>query len=488
MATLKGAVMINQGVQSAAVCLDLNANMACDSGEPSTVSAADGSYTLSYDTAVVTAAQVAAAPFVARVSTAAVDAAKPTVPAVSKEIVLTAPAGKGTQINPLTTVVQAGVTGGLTLAQSQAAVAVQFGVTEGELFDYQAAPALAEPYADNARTAAVFTAQALQDGVKPSVVDLAAPATASERGQIAGLTYTLSDTYSLRLFNTPSTSGGMSVVSDTRSAKTYGTATAAANLYTNAYLTSAGWKTCGTTFLSARGTPSRSNYCDGGVPSLNYVVSSTSVASQNMGTVARNMAAAGSSSLGGDTRYFDAYTFGDGAAWESRKGINLGQPIWVNNINSSNEVFASTTYAGVEDLIAKFGKTTANPNTGSGLLWLGFTQNTNTWLMGAFSGVAAGSVQYYACAINVQATAVTSCTAANVGSYTIQTRNGVKVAVFSGQPDPVASVNYTVGYADYTAGGAARVRITNPTYAATTTASQRLNRTGSEQMLKALGL
>ena len=487
MATLTGFVMINKGIQNAAVCLDLNANKACDSGEPATVSAADGSYTLNYDPAVVAAAQLAAAPFVARVTTSTVDAATPTVPAVSSDIVLTAPAGKGAQINPLTTLVQAGVAGGLTLAQSQASAAIQIAVTEAELYDYQSAPALSEPYADNARTAAVLTAQALQDGATLLVVDKDAPATPAARGQIASLTYTLADTYNLRLFNTLSKSDGMGVVSDTRSGKTNGISSTSAALYNTAYLTPTGWKTCGTSFLSGRGVPNRSNYCDGGLPSLNYVVSSKSVSGQGMGAVARDMIAAGSSSLGGDTRYFDAYTFTEGANWESRKGTELGQVIFVNNINSTSEVFPSTTYAGVEDAISKLSRTTANLSTGAGMLWLGNTQNTNTWLMGSFSSDA-GKVQYYACSTNVAATAITSCTVKNVGTYSIQTRNGVKVAMFAGQPDPVASISYTVGYADYSNGGMARVRIRIPTYAQTATASQRLNGSGSEQLLKALGL
>ncbi|MEW6253780.1 MAG: hypothetical protein AB1716_24300, partial [Planctomycetota bacterium] len=64
--TLTGRVTVNGPVRNVAVCLDLNANAACDAGEP--VSAAtgdDGVYTVTVDTAKVGADQVAAASLIA---------------------------------------------------------------------------------------------------------------------------------------------------------------------------------------------------------------------------------------------------------------------------------------------------------------------------------------------------------------------------------------------------------------------------------------
>lgn len=65
-ATLTGAVMVDQAVRNAVVCMDLNANNVCDANEPASARTGDdGAYSLTYDTAAVTAAQVAAASLIA---------------------------------------------------------------------------------------------------------------------------------------------------------------------------------------------------------------------------------------------------------------------------------------------------------------------------------------------------------------------------------------------------------------------------------------
>ena len=64
--TLSGTVVVDQAIQNAVVCLDLNANGACDATEPASAkTSASGDYSLSYDPAVVTAGQAAAASLIA---------------------------------------------------------------------------------------------------------------------------------------------------------------------------------------------------------------------------------------------------------------------------------------------------------------------------------------------------------------------------------------------------------------------------------------
>lgn len=86
-------------IQGATVCLDINGNGACDSGEPSATSDSAGSYTLSG----VAAADAASAPVIAVVPSTAIDSDAPGV-AVGSNFILSAPAGKSV-ITPLTTLV-----------------------------------------------------------------------------------------------------------------------------------------------------------------------------------------------------------------------------------------------------------------------------------------------------------------------------------------------------------------------------------------------
>ena len=49
-ATLTGTVAVDQAIQNAVVCMDLNANNLCDTGEPvSAKTGANGAYSLTYD-------------------------------------------------------------------------------------------------------------------------------------------------------------------------------------------------------------------------------------------------------------------------------------------------------------------------------------------------------------------------------------------------------------------------------------------------------
>ena len=119
--TLTGSVVVDQAVQNAVVCMDLNANSVCDTGEPvSAKTGATGAYSLTYDAATITPAQVAAASLIAPMAPGApadanttIDAAEPGVALTAKAYVLKQVPGKSGQINPLTTLVAAGIQAGL---------------------------------------------------------------------------------------------------------------------------------------------------------------------------------------------------------------------------------------------------------------------------------------------------------------------------------------------------------------------------------------
>ena len=89
MVTLSGTVAGNQAIRNAVVCLDLNANAACDADEPAAArTGADGAYSLSYDSAKVTAAQAAAASLIAAMVPGAATDAATTIDAAEPDPIL----------------------------------------------------------------------------------------------------------------------------------------------------------------------------------------------------------------------------------------------------------------------------------------------------------------------------------------------------------------------------------------------------------------
>ena len=145
--TLSGEVARIGPLQNVVVCLDLNANDACDDGEPtSAATGADGRYSLTYDPSAVPGA--ASARLIALVktgdpaaATTAIDSATPAVAATDADYVMHRPAGSGGAINPLTTLVQAGVAAGMTDAAARANVALQLAIDATKIDAYQDDPA-----------------------------------------------------------------------------------------------------------------------------------------------------------------------------------------------------------------------------------------------------------------------------------------------------------------------------------------------------------
>jgi len=177
--TLQGQVARNAALKDATVCLDLNGNDDCDAGEPASASTgADGRYSLT-----ATPAQAAASRLIAVVkANVTIDANKPGQPVTSaSDYVLKRPAGRAGGINPLTTLVQAGVAAGMTEAQARSNVASQLGIAEGKIDNYQDDPAADDTQvADTARWIAAFTSVALREGVPLEVANPAVADAGSE--------------------------------------------------------------------------------------------------------------------------------------------------------------------------------------------------------------------------------------------------------------------------------------------------------------------
>lgn len=114
--------VVDGAIQNAVVCLDRNANGACDAGEPFGKTNADGNVTLE-----VPAADAGKYPIVAIVGTDAID--KDNGP-VTVPYTMKAPADAPALVSPLTTLVQAHVeTTNTTTAEAKLSVADQLGVS-----------------------------------------------------------------------------------------------------------------------------------------------------------------------------------------------------------------------------------------------------------------------------------------------------------------------------------------------------------------------
>ncbi len=118
----------------ARVCLDLNSNNACDDGEPSTVSASGGAFTLEG----VTQEQLESSPIVVEIIVGeTVDEDEPGV-AISKTYTLSAPAGSAF-VSPLTTMVQNEIKEkGMSPDEAKASIKARLGTDVDPSADYVA--------------------------------------------------------------------------------------------------------------------------------------------------------------------------------------------------------------------------------------------------------------------------------------------------------------------------------------------------------------
>ncbi|WP_372871979.1 hypothetical protein [Shewanella sp.] len=116
----------------AKVCLDLNENKMCDTGEPSATTGAGGSFTITD----ATQEQLESFPLLVEVTAGTVD--EDTGEAITKGYTLTAPVGY-TFVSPLTTMVQGTVEQGSSEEEAQAAIKALLGTAMDLTQDYVAA-------------------------------------------------------------------------------------------------------------------------------------------------------------------------------------------------------------------------------------------------------------------------------------------------------------------------------------------------------------
>ena len=460
--TLTGAVMSDQAIRNAVVCLDLNGNSRCDADEPASArTGADGIYSLTYDPVKVTAAQVAAASLIAPMvpgtptdAATTIDAADLSAGNTAKPYVLRQVPGKNGQINPLTTLVSAGIAAGMTEAAARGNVAVQLAIADARIDNYQDDPLFnqAQPL-DNARLMAKATASALEAGAVLQVGDQAA-ATVAAAGDLASLSFTDAENLVFRTFDAQAKPAGImgALTKDARAGKTAGSATAAAVLYNQAYLTPNGWLRCdgSVNLVGTRGTPSRTVFCNA-LPSVGYTVSSdiagqtmTSVISAMQSDPASNTINSNVSSTGLLAALGTAIFPAD-SRLHVRTTLNVGQPTFINSISGDARPESETT---LEEMILARTANAVNLATGAGSLGLGQSSSSARNLRVAFTGITsptAGTVQFYDCDLSAQ-NVPSNCAPGATGTYAISTTNGVRTMRFAGYAETI--MNHTRGFAE----------------------------------------
>ncbi|TSD56409.1 hypothetical protein FFI97_019445 [Variovorax sp. KBS0712] len=486
--TVSGKVMVLGPVSGALVCVDRNRSGTCDEGEP--VAAAktgeDGAYSFGYTPADEAAAsELAAAPLLAQV-----DGDNPSLPAFSKPFTLSAPAGHRTQVNPLTTLLQAGIAAGLTPERAEALVLQQLGLPEvAQLYDYQGVAVTdAARLEDNAFTAALVTADALHSGVALRLIDQAT-FTPSASDQLARLDFTNFDQYVARTYPTDGVADmttGKIKITDRREGKTAGAPAAHDTLYNLLQLGPNGWVRCdeNAAFTSTLGTPSRSEYCGGATQSLGHVMS-TDIAGRKMAEVVAEMQAADGNTIFGVAPSValgnpDA-TFPAGSMLRYRRGVDLLQPYSINLTNAGEQ----TNFATLEALVAAFPAASVSLPAGTGTNSLGVVDAAQTQILRvAFTG--AGTVQYYVCKFYSATSTFDTCAATGVGTVEIRPQGGARVMVFNGGRPPT-SVGTLRSFGEYD-GAVYVARGVKPDAQYNVGTSRRLNGVAWEAMKPELGI
>ena len=456
--TLTGQVTRNMALKNVVVCMDLNANNACDAGEPaSAATGEDGRYSLTYDKSAITPAQVAAASLIAPVlagdaaaATTAVDMANPTAAATTTNYVLKRSASSQGNINPLTTLVQAGVASGMTEAVARENVAVQLALASAKIDSYQDdPPAHDDEVLDTARFAALFVADALRSGKLLEVGDQNAAAAAAT-GDLINLRYGDASNYFAYWASPKPKAAGMSEREALllRSAKSQGAALSGLALFSGAALTANGWRMCDDTVptRSTVGNPSRSSNCDATV-SLVSRGTPQDVSGKAMADVVTaqqsnpyNTINAGVATEGLIAALGNA-SFPAESVIRDRSSVTLGSYISIPDVRSNagyaiNQSFATT----LDQLLAAAQASGANLATSDGMLPMG-TVGAQSWrstITGSTSPTT-GTVQHYVCDYNSSTRTRSNCVPIGTGTYTITTEKGTRLMRISGQRPTVGT-------------------------------------------------
>ena len=502
-------MFINQAIQNAVVCMDLNANNLCDAGEPASAkTGANGVYSLTYDPAAVTAAQVAAASLIAPMvpgavdsPTTTIDASQPTTAVTTSAFALQQVPGKSGQINPLTTLVAAGVKSGLSETVAHTNAATQLAIAPTKIDNYQDDPTFdRNQLLDNARLMAIVTAEALKNGARLAVNDLAAADAVP--ADLRALNYTDAANYFIRTLSNLAVAAGSASADykDLRSGLSVGIPLAANTLYPSLYLTPDGWIRCTdtATHTGSRGLPSRDTYC-GVTTSVGYPFPTTDIAGQTMASVVTALQADSTTNTINNgistTNLLAALgtaTFPANSGTRLRASLNLTQPIFINS--SRNDFRPQTEAITLEQLIAAKPATGVNLATSGGTLSLGYSTSVLRNLRVAFTGTASpttGTVQFYDCDLNA-ADQPSNCTATQTGTYSISTVNGVRVMAFAGHAPTTYStqINYYAEVKGSTSNDwyVYRARQAKPTVDANIGRIKRINATAWAAMKTKLGL
>jgi hypothetical protein len=497
-------------LKNVVVCLDLNANDACDAGEPaSPPTGADGRYTLT-----ATESQAASAKLIALVKagdvaspTTAIDSASsPVAAATDTDYVMKRPAGSGGPINPLTTLVQVGMAGGMTEAQARENVALQLDIAAAKIDDYQDDPAW-DPNAivDTARLAAGWTSTALRRGATLAVEDQKAAVSAAAFEltvlNFGGLIPSPIYLYGELLIHDKAQGEIGALLTNHRVQWTNGVP---ANPYSTSYLSPSGWLYCNdqAPIRATRGNPNVSTSCDS-EKSLGFRYGKADLSGRSMAGVAAEMKTGSLSSFntinatgGSDQALANALgsaTFPAGSASEIRVSHIVNTPIYVSNIFTDGvQRNVATT---LEELIAARPASSVALPGGANSLSLGVLETADQNLRVAFTGVTSptsGTVQFYRCDLNVAANTISNCATSTTGTYSIETVNGSRVMRFAGHPATTASSTDNM-YAEFDNPGdnqqwIYRVRQNKPTQAILASSANRLNGTAWTAMKAQLGL
>lgn len=451
-------MVANKTLSNATVCLDLDQNMQCDTGEPaSSPTGVDGRYTIHYqpaDTAAATAA--AAAGVVATLTPQTVDAANPNETHTSKTLSYAAPAGKPGQINPLTTLVQFYVKSGKTLAEAEAAVAHQLVTDVASLYDYQGEalnPRNGLP--GEVRTSANVTAFMLEMGVTPTLTRNEA----FGNGQLGYFYYADGDNYHYRYRTTDNVvqADGFLHQFENRSAKSGGNVVGHNDLFPSVSLTSKGWTRCDNTVprLYTEGVPSRTFTCNDSSRYVGGVKEYKDVSGSRIADVIASIQSGDQSLYDAGLRYdlgmfvSDPSVLGDArfpAGSYTRVSVSVqndNSPIYINN--AATDRFGFNT---LEQLIASRPASNVNLATAAGTTGgMGLLDEGHT-LRVAF--VDDKTAQYYSCKATAPAyTDPSDCTTLSQTGYTVDTQNGVKVLTFANFPAITGQAGVSRGYAEY---------------------------------------
>lgn len=461
--TRSGAVLIDQAVRAAWVCVDLNRNDACDAAEPSAAPTGnDGRYTVTYqpaDAAATTAFNTA--PVIARITPESVDAAHPGSPAATKAFQLSAPAGKGAQINPLTTLVQTAVARGIPLDMAERVVARQLRLTVDKLYDYQSDRGV-DPVRQfyTALDAAQVTALALELDAEIEVLRSGAPAVPSHHLQF--LDHRDAGNYLAYERKSDGVFPGNGYVRHfkTRSGKVGGRDMAPEALHPSVTLTSRGWTRCDTYWpdLATVGSPALNLACNESTTFVTFLYKTLYIGGKPMDE-AVNTVRAGIAALDDRAMRHELSIDMDPALLGSTRlplearahsvvSVQMNRsPAFI--ANTASDRFDFTT---LETMIASRPASAVNLATpatvrattvgGAGLV------DASHILRVAFLGAA--TAQFYRCESTGPAyTDLGTCVAHSQSAFSISTVNGVRLLNFADFPGKAFAHGEARGYTEY---------------------------------------